>query len=558
MIVDWQPEQRGDLEVGMHDGLVVVGYDDRGFRLLKDCHVNGTYGFMGMTRREKVVRLESADDIKANLPLGGLGIAAKLGGELEKGATLDIAMVMIGKLRTTWRNVGQEDLVGQCAGATHVIRGATVGAFAVDRGDRMRARAVAEIFGAGGGGGTASSSMTRVVDGQLTDCASATPDSPTAPKQCGALIRVELLPIDTAKKDKKDTKDAAKSDVELRDVCPAGLVMIEGKCTTPKANAPAQVVECPNGNARACLEACKANNAKSCSKLALMTIRGDGGAPKAPEQGAQLAERACMNGDPAGCTLLGGLLQEGIGLPKNPTKAAQAYAKGCDDGDADGCMYVGTLLLTGSSAVQRDTKLAAKALMKGCKGGADGACSDLGLLALGGQGFDKDLPFAVEMFKKACDGDNSTGCANYAYMQEFGQGITKNVDQAVRNYAKACKLNDASCTWLAAMLQLGKGVQRDESKAVGLYKLGCNAGDVISCAIIRGYLDPSQAVNVDHFQAYINVWKDTCQAGTPRDCSGLGVLAVVAGKKDEGKQLLARGCSLGDEWGCLMSKMQPK
>ena len=96
MIVDWQPEQRGDLEVSMRDGLVVVGYDAQGFRLLRDCHVNGTYGFMGMTRRERVVRLESADDVRANLPLGGLGLAAKLGGELEKGATVDIAMVMSG------------------------------------------------------------------------------------------------------------------------------------------------------------------------------------------------------------------------------------------------------------------------------------------------------------------------------------------------------------------------------------------------------------------------------------------------------------------------------
>ena len=34
MIVDWQPEQRGDLEVSMREGIVVVGYDDKGFRLL--------------------------------------------------------------------------------------------------------------------------------------------------------------------------------------------------------------------------------------------------------------------------------------------------------------------------------------------------------------------------------------------------------------------------------------------------------------------------------------------------------------------------------------------
>ncbi|RYZ58182.1 MAG: hypothetical protein EOP08_16465, partial [Proteobacteria bacterium] len=226
MIVDWQPEERGDLEISMREGLVVVGYDETGFRLLKDCHVDGNYEFMGMTRRERVVRLESAEDVRANLPLGGLGLAAKLGGELEHGATLDIAMVMVGKLRTTWRTVTAKDLVGQCAQASHFVRGATVGAFAVDRGERSQARAVAEIFGLGAGGGTAKNSMVRIVDGQLPDCQRATPDSDKAPAQCGALIRVELLPIAASKDDAK-AKALAEREPSLVDTCPRPLVRIE-------------------------------------------------------------------------------------------------------------------------------------------------------------------------------------------------------------------------------------------------------------------------------------------------------------------------------------------
>lgn len=556
MIVDWQPEQRGDLEVSMREGLVVVGYDDRGFRLLRDCHVNGTYGFMGMTRRERVVRLESADDVRANLPLGGLGLAAKLGGELEHGATIDIAMVMIGKIRTTWKHVGPEDLVGNCAGATHVVQGATVGAFAVDKGEKSKARAVAEIFGAGGGGGTSSSSTVRVIDGQLSDCAQAAPDSPSAPKQCGALIRVELLPIEKVKTDAKIIAARDKEpNVDVANKCPPGFAMVAGKCTQARAVPPNQI-ECNYGDGRSCLNQCKAGNARSCSKLALMLVKGEG-APASPNDSPPLAARACEGGDPGGCTLLGSLLQGGVGVTKDPVKAAKAYAKGCDDGDPDGCARVGTMLLTGMG-IARDTRLADQALSKACKGGAHGACSDLGLLALGGQGFKQDLPFAAQLFKRACDGDSGTGCSNLGYMLEFGAGTAKDVRTALLAYSKGCKLEDGNCTGLAAMFHVGKGVAKDESNAVTLFKRACKGGDTVACALIRGYLDPSQQFDTERAVGEMNVWKATCENGISRDCTGIGLIAVSIGKKDDGRAMLQRACTMGDDWACVMARVNPR
>jgi len=48
----------------MREGVAVVAYFCDGIRLLKDCHIDGQYGFMGMTRREQVVRLENADELR--------------------------------------------------------------------------------------------------------------------------------------------------------------------------------------------------------------------------------------------------------------------------------------------------------------------------------------------------------------------------------------------------------------------------------------------------------------------------------------------------------------
>ena len=71
LVVDWKPEQRGELEVAMKEGVAVMAYSCDTIRLLEDCRLEGGYGFIGMTRREQVVQLESSDELKANLPLTG-------------------------------------------------------------------------------------------------------------------------------------------------------------------------------------------------------------------------------------------------------------------------------------------------------------------------------------------------------------------------------------------------------------------------------------------------------------------------------------------------------
>src|SRR5262245_66516470 len=60
LVVDWKDEQRGDLEIAMKQGVAVVAYSCQGIKLLPDCKVEGSYGFMGMTKKESVVRLQNA------------------------------------------------------------------------------------------------------------------------------------------------------------------------------------------------------------------------------------------------------------------------------------------------------------------------------------------------------------------------------------------------------------------------------------------------------------------------------------------------------------------
>src|SRR5687767_6965097 len=49
LIVDWNPEQRADLEEAIRDGVAVMAFDESGLKLLKGCRLSGDYGYLGVT-----------------------------------------------------------------------------------------------------------------------------------------------------------------------------------------------------------------------------------------------------------------------------------------------------------------------------------------------------------------------------------------------------------------------------------------------------------------------------------------------------------------------------
>ena len=113
LIVDWQPEQRTDLETAIRQGVVVVRLDKKGLRILNGCTLaHGDYGYVGVVTKKEVIQLKTAQQVAANLPLTGGALGIELGGELSRGATLDIRLAIVGKHSTTWNEVTAKDLAG--------------------------------------------------------------------------------------------------------------------------------------------------------------------------------------------------------------------------------------------------------------------------------------------------------------------------------------------------------------------------------------------------------------------------------------------------------------
>ena len=538
LVVDWKPDQRGDLEIAMKEGVAVVAYSCEGIKLLKECHLEGNYGYMGMTRKEQVVRLNNSDEVRANLPLSGV----KLSAELKRGSSLDVAMVMVGKQKTTWTEPTKGDLKGKCDGATHFVRGATVGAFVMETNTSGEAKAAAEFFGAETGGASASKRQVQNKDGDLGACKASTSNAANAPDQCGAPVRLLISPI--SKEKAADDKAPKEPRVELAKIeggCPAGLVLAEGKCTKA-ADAPAY--QCKPGNATECQAQCDKNHAGSCGALGVMLATGDG-ATKDAAKAAQLFEKACTGGDTPSCVNRGRMLADGSGVAKDEAKASELFDKACADGVAEACGFLGTLLLA-----SKDTAKAAEKLKLGCDGGYDKSCGRAARLYATGDGVTQDLGVALQLYTKACRGSDGASCSELAQMHEYGKGTSKNPMIAEMHYRRGCFMGNADACADLGRLEAGKPGGADSAKRS--FTMGCQRMSAFACAAMKVMYGGTGAVVPKPTD--LMEWRQACTKNDLRACTRVGVINAAQGQKAGATMDLQRACTSGDAFACAVGK----
>ncbi len=530
LVVDWKPDERGDLEVAMKDGVAVVAYSCQGLKLLKDCHIDGEYGFIGMTRKEQVVRLANADEVRANLPLSG----AQIGGEMQRGSTLDIAMIMVGKKRTTWSEPSKSDLKGSCEGATHYVRGATVGAFVVEMGTEAKLRAAAELFGAGAESGSSSQKQMRNKDGDPSDCSKSNPDSDKPPAQCGAPIRLVLAPIAAAPA--AAAEKPAGAAVAVEPACPAGMVMADGKCTTP---ASAKNYECKPGDVGDCTDQCDKGNAASCYQLGESYLHGVGTAADTTKARPAL-EKGCNGDDPRACHDLGLLLVQ----IKAGAEAPKFFEKACAAGVAASCGELGKATLSA------DPAKAAVLLEKGCNGGDHRACGAAATLFAQGQGgVEKNLARAFGLYLRACQGGVAESCSEVGKLHELGvPGASTSPMLAEFVYRSGCFRGSAE-----ACAELGRfEFEKNPDGAKRDFQQACMRNVKFGCAALVVLFDEKHVVMPDIAEK--NAAQQACMAQSTRDCVHVGLLDAATGSTVTAKIALERACMKNDKVACAVAK----
>lgn len=566
-IVDWKPEERGDLEEAVGDGVAVVAFDGRGLRLLKRCRLRGDYGYLPLEPKRDVIRFGSARELQANLPVGGAGLALKIGGGFEQGKTLDLAYVMIGKRRTTWSDPTFDDVQGKCEGATHYVRAMTIGAFAMSTGAREKVQAFADVFAVRAGASSSTSGDVTSTDGDLGACMSATLDGDKPPAGCRSLLRLELEPIGAAapKSAPEDAAGAPAVRVETKAAvdCGPGMAFTDGKCTVLAASE-ARPRVCNLDDLVDCDAQCRKGDATSCDQAGYLVATGKAGRVDDALADAYF-ERAC-NGDSANaCVNLG--IRRLFGTPGRApsTSGLTLLDKACRQGEPRGCTVVADALWQGIAGAPKKLAVAVRYYTLGCNGGDAHACTNLGTLYMGAGG--PEVPIdekkSLDLSVRACNGGISTACGNTGLRYEFGMGVPRNVPQAEALFRRACQLDDADCIRLGILYQHGVGAKRDDRAAKALFEKSCGAVGVdgtsgfpsLACYVnakvygaTSGKLDPSGLAQT------LSVMKPQCDADIARACTFYAVSAYALRRPAEAAPMMKRGCALGDPWACDLDK----
>jgi uncharacterized protein len=439
LMVDFPVAERHELEAAMALGVAVVSYDCQRFRVLSSCDLEGSYGYVGLSRREEVVRLRDADELKINLPLAGAGLVSNLDVDTARGSTLDVGVVLVGKRRTVRSSVEPSELRGDCAGATHFVRGASIGAFAVSKGSSAQIRSAVEVFHAAASGASSSSAATQTRDGDLSACTSASDAAP--PNGCMAPVRVELITL-SPERDDSGAKGSSIAEPALESHCPERYVFAEGRCVAAAAASATRHV-CDYGDEADC-------------------------------------EAQCSAGEPESCWNLGHMLASGSGLEKDEVRSRQVLAKACSAGSAGGCKSYGWMLANAHGGVA-DPNGAAKAYRSSCDGGHGEGCMNLGVLVE-----KADRPRAASLYKRGCSAGSVESCVAYGAALEAGFNGVPNDSEAARLYREACDAGSPrGCAGIGNALLFGKGVAVDRPRGIELLRRGCKGGNAWGCSVLQ-------------------------------------------------------------------------
>ena len=148
LVIEWSAGDRASLEARMRSGLVVVRYEGCAVEVLRNCKVaEGSYRYVGITRKNDVIHIRNSDELYARLPLSAVKFEAKL----AKAGELSVAMALVGQFETDSVEHSREQLAGQCETATHVVTAAQSGAFELHPGESAEIGLGVDVQGVGAG-----------------------------------------------------------------------------------------------------------------------------------------------------------------------------------------------------------------------------------------------------------------------------------------------------------------------------------------------------------------------------------------------------------------------
>ena len=192
-VVEWEGSDRAQLEAALRKGVVAVRYGGCELEVVQGCTAPQAYDYTALNPKKESVEIFDADELYARFPRGAVALEA----ELERAGSVSVDMMLVGRLEAPSIRVEREELQGpSCVQATHVVSGLTVGAFRLHTGAKEDIAVDLSLPGEASVGGQRQSAREELgSDGDVAACEAASSRDVQPPPGCGALIRIEVVPL---------------------------------------------------------------------------------------------------------------------------------------------------------------------------------------------------------------------------------------------------------------------------------------------------------------------------------------------------------------------------
>jgi uncharacterized protein len=574
MTVDWSDSTKIELADAMQGHVAVVRYDCDGVEVLRDCHASGSYAYAGVSPARTAIRLEDAEQLRSTLPFAG----ADLRRAIDRNEMVDVAYLVVGQLMTPRRSAARVALAGDCAGATHIVRSVSLGAFAIATAKRGTDNAGAALLGAGPMANSVA--VVERTGGELRDCYLADFGGGAAapiPK-CRALVSLILAPIvdDTEDPppgpDDDPTKPPAPRIAErerfetlaVTNPCKIGerAATKDGACVSRTSTAP---FLCDFTELEECRAQCEKGDGRSCWNVAafildtrLSPTKGD---PR-PEALVWLT-KSCVQGYAHGCGNAGEALRRGIAVEKDVKRGLTMLTKACTSGDPLSCMVVAGAESLGDG-MPSNPKSAREHYERACALSQRRGCNEAASFLEKGQGGPRDIAGAIRLYERACSETTEASCQRGRKLAATEASLA---GEGARVVLDDRRVEIGTAAWTTPCKA---GLRADEATSTCMKpdptrtfvcdaslleecRHQCDRGSMRSCWNAAFHLrtlaktpksEPEAAAFFDR----------ACRGGHGPACTQLGVIMLVGSgvpkDREHGLPLVEKGCAAKDAPGC--------
>ncbi len=189
LVTEWSAAEKANLQARLRSGPLAVEYTGCSMRPITGCTVRGSYRWQRTTLSSDSIEIHDNDELFAKLPLGALALK----GELARSGRLEVTTTVSGQYVLEGSTAADVPDYGECAGATHLLVGISMGAFELHSGGTLSGDASVNVGLYSGGAQTSSSETLLRKAGDGESCKLSTDETPEM--NCSSPIQAFLVPL---------------------------------------------------------------------------------------------------------------------------------------------------------------------------------------------------------------------------------------------------------------------------------------------------------------------------------------------------------------------------